>query len=125
LCAAWGLLLPALQEEVPLLGMFRKEQAGSLLAMRKDDEPAKAQAADINNRFPAGTIQPKHRRIRRWNVLWAVHDMALRYFALRQRMITRFAVSGHQAIALCSRRQRVLSVGSAEEEVSATPRLPA
>lgn len=83
--------------------MFRKEVAGSLLALRQQDEPAAAQPADINARFRAGTIQPKLRRLRRWDVLWAVQDMALRYFALYQRMMSRFAVSDTYVVMVSCR----------------------
>ncbi|WIA22113.1 hypothetical protein OEZ85_004454 [Tetradesmus obliquus] len=85
------------QEEVPLIAMYRKEQCGELLSLRETDIPEttgnerKAQT-DPDDRYPKGTIQPKHRRIRRWDVLWAVFNMGVRFMELYKRRIRRIDV---------------------------------
>lgn len=71
--------------------MFRKEEVGDLLALRYDDTPQTtgndktAQAQDFDVRHPRGTMQAKHRRIRRWDVLWAVFNFAVRFFDMYKR----------------------------------------
>jgi hypothetical protein len=37
-------------------------------------------------------VQPKHRRIRRWDVLWAVFNMGVRFMELYKRRMKRIEV---------------------------------
>ncbi|KAI8473488.1 MAG: hypothetical protein J3K34DRAFT_518962, partial [Monoraphidium minutum] len=72
-------------EEVPVIAMYRKELCGELLAMRRKDEPQHTGSSGVgaaNPRYDDGTIQPKHRRIRRWDVLWTVAEWGLRYIEM-------------------------------------------
>ncbi|KAG2429563.1 hypothetical protein HXX76_010798 [Chlamydomonas incerta] len=80
-------------EEVPVVAMYRKELAGPLLALAPDDAPAVTSRDEYDRQrgqrhkkhYDQGFVQPHHRRIRRWAVLWAVFDTALRYRAMAQR----------------------------------------
>ncbi|GFR40315.1 hypothetical protein Agub_g851, partial [Astrephomene gubernaculifera] len=80
-------------EEVPLVAMYRKELAGPLLAMGGEDVPLVTSQEELERQrdkrhkrhYDQGFVQPHHRRIRRWAVLWAVFDSALRFRSLVQR----------------------------------------
>jgi transcription elongation factor SPT6 len=81
--------------------MYRKEECGDLLSLRYDDTPEttgndKAAAPqdtylpqEADKRHPKGSMQAKHRRIRRWDVLWAVHNCAVRFFDMHRRRVQR------------------------------------
>ncbi|GAB4816099.1 hypothetical protein N2152v2_003145 [Parachlorella kessleri] len=69
--------------EVPFIGMYRKEVCGELLATREEDEPHFTTRDEPN--FPRGAVQAKHRRVRRWDLLWAVHALAQRWRELGRR----------------------------------------
>jgi transcription elongation factor SPT6 len=66
-------------EEVPLLGMFRKEQLGELLAVRSSDEPARPEHERGGG---SGALSAHTRRVRRWDVLYAVQEAAEQWRAL-------------------------------------------
>ncbi|GLI70134.1 hypothetical protein VaNZ11_014942 [Volvox africanus] len=95
-------------EEVPVVAMYRKEVAGPLLAMAADDVPLVTTEEEIirqsglrsKKHYDQGFVQPHHRRIRRWAVLWAVFDLALKFRALTQRR--------DRAIAALSRSRDLL-----------------
>ncbi|GLC44284.1 hypothetical protein PLESTB_000760900 [Pleodorina starrii] len=80
-------------EEVPVVAMYRKELAGPLLAMAADDVPVVTTEDELQRQrdmrakkhYDQGFVQPHHRRIRRWAVLWAVFDLALKFRSLTQR----------------------------------------
>ncbi|EFJ40270.1 hypothetical protein VOLCADRAFT_120010 [Volvox carteri f. nagariensis] len=80
-------------EEVPVVAMYRKELAGPLLAMAADDVPLVTTQEELERQrgvrckqsYDQGFVQPHHRRIRRWAVLWAVFDLALKFRSLTQR----------------------------------------
>ena len=74
-------------EEVPLLGMYRKELMGELLALHKNDEPAGTEYLDKQRtiRNPNfGIIHASDRRARRWEALWAVQRLAQRWRVLQR-----------------------------------------
>ena len=75
-CAAcWPTLLanPLAWPQVPFIGMYRKEECGELLCLLGPrDEPEYTKRERENRFWPAGSIQAEHRRIRRWDLLWAV-----------------------------------------------------
>eukprot|EP00798_Chlamydomonas_sp_ICE-L_P017810 gene17810-24188_t len=99
-------------EEVPLIGMYRKELAGELLAMfraetesneeddpdapRKDpmdDVPSHTHRNSMHQDGPAyrreiykpGSVQARHRKIRRYHVLWQVMEYSIRFRKLVKR----------------------------------------
>lgn len=81
--------------------MYRKEECGDLLSLRYDDTPettgndkiSAPQGAylpqEADPRHPQGTMQAKHRRIRRWDVLWAVYNCAVKFFEMYRRRVQR------------------------------------
>jgi len=83
------------KEDVPLVAMFRKELCGELLCCRKSDLPfwttkdevAEQQANSKTHEayYPEGSVQAKHRRPRRWEVLWAVWDSSKTFAKLVKR----------------------------------------
>ncbi|KAI3425064.1 hypothetical protein D9Q98_008441 [Chlorella vulgaris] len=72
-------------EEVPFVAQYRKELCGELLVVRPSDEPKVVRAGEDNGRYPRGTIKPTHRRIRRFEVLYAVQQLAQRWRAMQVR----------------------------------------
>ncbi|CAG9460133.1 unnamed protein product [Pedinophyceae sp. YPF-701] len=75
--------------EPPTIGMYRKELAGELINLREGDEPSWTTFREENDRrnkgqpeYVEGTIQAHHRRLRRWDVLYAVEEAARRWRAL-------------------------------------------
>lgn len=85
-------------EEVPMIATYRKPQCGELLCLHDEDQPVplteRELAADdlLRDHFRAGMIAPKSRRIRRWDVLWAIFHQSLKYMMLMKRKRTRLAV---------------------------------
>ncbi|CAL8470742.1 g10284 [Coccomyxa elongata] len=78
--------------EVPFMAMYRKQVAGDLLCCRKGDVPDTTTLEESRRRhekrqpdMPVGVVQAHHRRIRRWDVLWYVHSMAVKWRALARR----------------------------------------
>ncbi|BDA45673.1 Transcription elongation factor SPT6 [Coccomyxa sp. Obi] len=78
--------------EVPFMAMYRKQVAGDLLCCRKGDVPDTTTSEESRRRhekrqpdMPVGVVQARHRRIRRWDVLWYVHSLALKWRALARR----------------------------------------
>ncbi|RMZ52752.1 hypothetical protein APUTEX25_000871 [Auxenochlorella protothecoides] len=63
--------------EVPTIGMYAKERVAELLVLRRTDEPyftkecAGCFSLVASRTYPAGSIQPRDRVIRRWDVLHA------------------------------------------------------
>jgi transcription elongation factor SPT6 len=96
-------LLHEAHEEVPVLGMYRKEALGELLALRGADEPAdpddleeEDEGQDAEARRAAreqrrGRLTAECRRARRWDVLWAVQALFGRWRALARRRAARAA----------------------------------
>ncbi|MEW5298699.1 MAG: hypothetical protein WDW36_001791 [Sanguina aurantia] len=74
-------------EEIPLVGMFRKEVAQGLLVLRAEDQPRVASVAECARRpgYLPGMVTPHLRRMRRWDVLWCVYDLARKYQDLMTR----------------------------------------
>lgn len=70
--------------EIPFIAQYRKEVCGELLAMRSSDEP---QGLDLDGSggFPRGTIRASNRRVRRYDVLFAVQQLAQRWKAMQVR----------------------------------------
>lgn len=83
--------------EVPFIGMYRKEACGELLAVREEDEPEVTIRDEPN--FPRGTIQARHRRSRRWDVLFGVQALAQRWRELQRRKEARQAAYERAAAA--------------------------
>lgn len=84
------------QEEVPLVAMYRKEQAMELLVLREEDIPKVSEESVIRGRnrqlvYGPGMVQPRQRHIRRWDVLWCVYEWSLKYRALLRRKEVRKA----------------------------------
>eukprot|EP00887_Chlorella_sp_A99_P000019 scaffold16.g19.t1 len=77
--------------EVPFVGMYRKEACGELLALAIDDEPDFTREERATRAWPEGSMQARHRRIRRWDVLWAVEELAERWRTLQRRREARAA----------------------------------
>uniref|UniRef100_A0A061RB87 Transcription elongation factor SPT6 n=1 Tax=Tetraselmis sp. GSL018 TaxID=582737 RepID=A0A061RB87_9CHLO len=83
------------KEEIPLIAMYRKERCGELLASRKSDLPRWTTRRDVEIQrerigpddtwFPEGAVQAKHRRARRWEVLWAIWESSKTYAKLLKR----------------------------------------
>ncbi|KAG2488784.1 hypothetical protein HYH03_012781 [Edaphochlamys debaryana] len=102
-------------EEVPLVAMYRKELAGPLLAMAPDDVPHVTTLEDLDRlrrtgaraHYDVGFVQPGMRKIRRWAVLWAVFDHALRYRSLAARR--------ERAVAALGRSRELLAAALGEE----------
>lgn len=78
-------------EEVPLVGVLRKEVAGELLSSRAED--LAELPADLNLPNLAGderfVVLPECRRLRRFDVLYAVEDLAERWRAMERRRQSR------------------------------------
>ncbi|KAL4447813.1 hypothetical protein ABPG75_005032 [Micractinium tetrahymenae] len=70
--------------EIPFIAQYRKEMCGELLAVRSSDEP-QGMESDTTANFPAGTIRASNRRIRRYEVLFAVQQLAQRWKAMQVR----------------------------------------
>ncbi|KAL4442498.1 hypothetical protein ABPG77_005082 [Micractinium sp. CCAP 211/92] len=70
--------------EIPFIAQYRKELCGELLAVRSSDEP---QGLDHDGAagVPPGIIRASNRRIRRYEVLFAVHQLAQRWKAMQVR----------------------------------------
>ncbi|KAL6771646.1 SPT6 [Auxenochlorella protothecoides x Auxenochlorella symbiontica] len=77
--------------EVPTIGMYAKERVAELLVLRRTDEPYFTKEDEASRTYPAGSIQPRDRVIRRWDVLHAVHDLARRWRALARLRAARAA----------------------------------
>ena len=83
--------------EVPFIGLHRKEKAGQLLAMRPEDRPGVTSRQDVEMQqqqqsiagnggvYFVGAVQPQLRNARRWDVLYAVQSLSLRWKALEKR----------------------------------------
>lgn len=78
-------------EEVPFVAMYRKEVCGELLALRREDMPMTTTSKEEDDRrrkdlpeFRDGTVQAQHRRIRRWDVMWCVRQLSLRWRQLQR-----------------------------------------
>jgi transcriptional accessory protein Tex/SPT6 len=75
-------------EEVPVLGMYRKEVLGELLALRSVDEPAnhieEEILADGSKNPNYGLLKAADRRVRRWDVLWAVQKLTQKWKSLQR-----------------------------------------
>ncbi len=97
-------LLHEAHEEVPVLGMYRKEALGELLALRGADEPADpedleeeedggldAEARRAAREQRRGRLTAECRRARRWDVLWAVQALFGRWRGLARRRAARAA----------------------------------
>lgn len=79
-------------EEVPVLGMYRKELMGELLALHGKDEPANSEDERLSNgaKNPLyGVVHAHDRRARRWEVLWTVQRLAQRWRVLQRLKETR------------------------------------
>ncbi|KAG1668310.1 hypothetical protein FOA52_011207 [Chlamydomonas sp. UWO 241] len=79
-------------EEIPLIALYRKEQAGELLAMRESDMPAVTTEHDLasvdarrRSLYQPGMVQVRHRRPRRFDILWSVLRLSQRFRKLVQR----------------------------------------
>ena len=75
---------------------YRKEDCGSLLCLSEEDLPDTTPPDEARQRheeglpaFPFGSIQAKHRRIRRWDVLWAVKKWSEQWRVLEERIRVR------------------------------------
>ena len=68
--------------EVPFIAAYRQEQVGPLLALRQEDCPH-ITAEDAPG-LPKGTVLPQHRKIRRYDVLWAVKALGARWARLER-----------------------------------------
>eukprot|EP00884_Botryococcus_braunii_P001188 jgi/Botrbrau1/1106/Bobra.0162s0007.1 len=78
--------------EVPWIASYRKEVCGELLSMTEGEGPTLVTDEEVRARrretladFPEGTVQSKHRGVRRWDVLWAVQGLARKWRALQRR----------------------------------------
>lgn len=95
-------LMYTYHEEVPVLGMYRKEVLGELLALRTSDEPGQSEeeilgeSGEKNPNY--GLVKACDRRARRWDVLWAVQKLSQRWKSL-QRLKESREVSFNEALA--------------------------
>ncbi|KAK9807078.1 hypothetical protein WJX73_001549 [Symbiochloris irregularis] len=78
--------------EVPFIACFCKEEVAELLLLDRADRPDTTSYADFLDRkdhklpvFPEGSVQSRHRVPHRWDVLWAVYSLGVRYRALARR----------------------------------------
>jgi transcription elongation factor SPT6 len=109
--------------------MYRKEECGDLLSLRYDDTPettgndkvAAPQDAylpqEADKRHPKGSMQAKHRRIRRWDVLWAVHNCAVRFFDMYKRRVQR--MDSYLKVRVCVITVVVLRIHQAQYQSKA------
>lgn len=71
-------------EDIPFIAMYRKDELGELLCLRSADEPLDDPTAD-----PQGAIKAQCRRIRRWDILYMVNRLALKYSSMTNRKMKR------------------------------------
>lgn len=67
-------------EEIPYIAMYRKDDLGELLCTRPSDEPVENTSSQ-----PPGSIKGSDRRIKRWDILYAVQRFALKYSSMLSR----------------------------------------
>ncbi len=67
-------------EEIPYIAMYRKDDLGELLCIRPSDEPV-----ENTSSHPAGSIKGGDRRIKRWDILYAIQRFALKYSSMISR----------------------------------------
>jgi len=63
-------------EEIPYIAMYRKGELGELLCVRQEDEPADSMS---------GELGAETRKMRRWDILYAVNRLALKYSSMSKR----------------------------------------
>ena len=63
-------------EEIPYIAMYRKSELGELLCLRSEDEPAESMT---------GELGAETRKMRRWDILYAVNRLALKYSSMNKR----------------------------------------
>ena len=71
-------------EEIPFIAMYRKDELGELLCLRSADEPGENAAS-----HPPGAIMAGDRRMRRWDILYAVNRLALKFSSINNRKAKR------------------------------------
>ena len=108
------------KEEIPYIAMYRKDELGELLCMRSSDEPEK-----LEDSIPPGAMKAMNRRIRRWDILYTVNRLAMKYAtfvrrqAIREKIYTNVAAETAEldarSIAAMSCRQSVQKASSIED----------
>lgn len=78
-------------EEVPFIAMYRKELLGELLAVSLEDQPDRDTALPADASWPKDAIHASERRIRRWDVLYAVQALSVQWRALQRLKEARIA----------------------------------
>lgn len=63
-------------EEIPYIAMYRKSELGELLCLRSEDEPAESMT---------GQLGAETRKMRRWDILYTVNRLALKYSSMSKR----------------------------------------
>eukprot|EP00210_Caulerpa_lentillifera_P002715 g2595.t1 len=77
------------QEEVPYIATYRKKLCGELLCMSVEEVPSCVSQEDYDKPReskgcpPPGTVQVKHTTMKRWQVLWKVYEMSLKWRSIR------------------------------------------
>eukprot|EP00873_Tetraselmis_striata_P037857 jgi/Tetstr1/458121/TSEL_044613.t1 len=104
--------------EVPYVAMYRKEFCGELLACRESDLPNSTTRQEVEDQertfrnqvayYPEGSVQAKHRRPRRWEVLWNIWESSKRFAKLIRRRQARSSVY-----------EKALELATSEEETDA------
>jgi hypothetical protein len=104
--------------EVPAAAMHHKDLLAPLLALREADAPdvSRGQGGAAGMRWPAGTVAPQGRRLRRWDALWAVFESGVRFAGLFERRALRSAFVEQQLERLLETGQQY---GAAEVAWSA------
>ncbi|KAL6748791.1 hypothetical protein V8C86DRAFT_3146273 [Haematococcus lacustris] len=124
-------------EEVALLALYRRELVGELGALRMEDVPQVTSEAEVMQRrqtfaghpraeaYPIGTVQPHQRRIRRFDALWAVLRMSLRYrrIARRHALLQRRVDSAVEVLLSSGGPEAPLAATDAAELQAALPLL--
>lgn len=63
-------------EEIPYIAMYRKAELGELLCLRTEDEPAESMS---------GELGAETRKMRRWDILYTVNRLAMKYSSMIKR----------------------------------------
>ena len=63
-------------EEIPFIALCRKSELGELLCLRSEDEPAESMT---------GELGAETRKMRRWDILYAVNRLALKFSSMSKR----------------------------------------
>jgi len=84
--------------EVPVIATQHKEDCGELLNLREADLPDTTQGGEMFDLYskkkifyPEETVQADHRRVRRWDILWKVQSLTVKWLTNYKRTQKRLA----------------------------------